>query len=96
MQYPDPGSLKKPIRDRLLKNGIKKASLFGSLHSGDFEENSDIDIMIEAREDMSLLDLARLKHELEEITGFKVDLITYGSIDPSYRKKFIDNSEELI
>ncbi len=80
----------------MLKNGIKKASLFGSLHSGDFVENSDIDIMIEARENMSLLDIARLKRELEEMSGFKVDLITYGSIDPRYRKKFMDNSEELI
>lgn len=90
------GPLIGSIRNRLLKNGIKKASLFGSLHSGEFGEDSDIDIMIETRDDMSLLDMARLKRELEEITGFKVDLITYGSIDPRYRKKFIDNSEVLI
>ncbi|MFO8051964.1 MAG: nucleotidyltransferase domain-containing protein [Thermoplasmatota archaeon] len=96
MKGPDPGALKKVIRNRLLKNGIRKASLFGSLHSGNFGENSDIDIMIEARENMSLLDLARLKRELEEISGFNVDLITYGSIDPRYRKRFMNNSEDLI
>lgn len=96
MQQPDLGSLKKSIRNRLIKNGIQKASLFGSLHSDNFNENSDIDVMIEARENMSLLDLARLKRELEEVSGFKVDLITYGSIDPRYRKQFMDNSEDLI
>lgn len=89
-------AMKNIIRKELMKNGIKKASLFGSLHSGDFKESSDIDIMIEARENMSLLDLSRLKRELEEICGFKVDIITYGSIDPRYRDQFIRNSEELI
>lgn len=84
------------IRRELVKRGIEKASLFGSLHSGNFSETSDIDIMIEARDDMSLLDLTRLKRELEEVCGFKVDIVTYRSIDPRYREEFIKNSEELI
>lgn len=88
--------LKNTIRKELVKNGIRKASLFGSLYNGEFRETSDIDIMIEAKNDMSLLDLARLKRELEEVSGFKVDIITFRSIDPRYRDLFIKNSEELI
>lgn len=51
--------------------------------------------MIEAGDDMSLLDLSRLKRELEEICGFKVDIITFRSIDPRYRDQFMKNTEEL-
>lgn len=92
----DPAPIKRKIRKRLIQNGIKRASLFGSFHSGDFGKNSDIDLMIEVNDGMSLLDLSRLKRELEEISGFKVDLVTYGSIDPRYRKKFMENAEDLI
>ncbi len=96
MKHINRSSLKNIIRKGLIENGIRKASLFGSLHSGDFKETSDIDLMIEAKEDMSLMDLARLKRELEEASGFRVDIITYRSLDPRYKDIFINNSEELI
>ena len=88
--------IKTIIKKELIRNGIKKASLFGSLLGGNFKDNSDIDIMIEAKDDMSLMDLARLERELEEACGFTVDIITYRSIDPRYKDLFINNSEELI
>ena len=89
-------SIKRTIRNQLKKNGIKKASLFGSFHSGNFDENSDIDILIEANDDMSLMDLARIKREIEEVAGFRVDIMTYRSLDPRYKELFMSNSEELI
>lgn len=89
-------SLKAKVRSELRKKGIRKASLFGSLHSGEFTERSDIDLMIEAGDDMSLLDLARLKRELEEAVGFRIDIITYRSLDPRFKDLFLNNSEELI
>ena len=89
-------SIIKSIKKELMRNGIRRASLFGSLHSGNFTEKSDIDIMIEPTNDMSLLDLAKLKRELEEIVGFRVDIITYNSLDIRYKERFISNSEELI
>ena len=96
MKEIEKSSIIKSIKKELMRNGIRRASLFGSLHSGNFTEKSDIDIMIEPPNDMSLLDLAKLKRELEEIVGFRVDIITYNSLDIRYKERFISNSEELI
>lgn len=96
MKMIDKTQIKNTIRKKLKNNGVRKASLFGSFQSGDFGNDSDIDIMIEPDENMSLLDLARLKREIEEVVGFRVDIITYRSLNPRYLDKFMKNAEELI
>ena len=68
-----------PILDR---NGVIKATLFGSFASGEGTEDSDIDLLVEFEKGKSLLDLVGLKIELEETLGRKVDVVTYNSINP--------------
>jgi predicted nucleotidyltransferase len=96
MELSKKNEIRSKIKDRLLMKGIRKANLFGSFNSSDFNEKSDIDIVIEAYRSMSLMDLAILKRELEEITGFPIDITTFKSIDPRYRELFLRSSEELI
>ncbi|MBU7048271.1 MAG: nucleotidyltransferase domain-containing protein [Theionarchaea archaeon] len=44
---------------------------------GEATEDSDIDLLVEFEGEKSLLDLAGLKIELEEILGKKVDVLTF-------------------
>lgn len=75
------------IIKKILKNyGIKKACLFGSFARG--EKFNDIDVIIEPPRGFSLLDLSALANRLEEITGFKFDILTFKGISP-YMKKYI-------
>ncbi len=59
--------IKELIIDRLKRNDVKKAALFGSIIRGEMNENSDIDLLIEYELKKSLMDLAGLKLELEDI-----------------------------
>ena len=54
------------IIDILRKNGVKRASFFGSIVRGEMTEDSDVDLLVEFEGRRSLLDLAHLKNELED------------------------------
>lgn len=93
----DRNHLRKTIVDVLKTSDVKKASLFGSIVSGEFTSESDIDILIEFddKNNKSLLDLIELKSLLEEKTNFRIDLLTYDSVAPDMRKYICDCSESI-
>ncbi len=80
---------------------ITKLSLFGSILREDFNQDSDIDILIQfapyARQ--GLLTLAKLKHYLEDMTQRSVDIVVQESIENSenwIRKEQILNTAQII
>lgn len=89
MKTDDFDSIKNKVLPILKRHHAKKAGLFGSLVSGQMQEDSDIDILIEIDEDISLLDYIGIKNELEEVLGKKVDLVEYDTIKPLLRDKIL-------
>ena len=71
----------------LEKQGVSRASLFGSFATGEESSESDIDILVEIKSRMSLLDFSGLKIELEEALGKKVDLVEYCTIKPAIKPR---------
>ena len=68
---------------KFLKNcGAKKISIFGSYVSGEATPESDLDIIVDFNEGISLLDIVGFELELSEILGIKVELLTEKSISP--------------
>ena len=76
------------------KYKIKSIGIFGSYARGEQKETSDIDILIDYYEPISLLKLIELENYLSELIGIKVDVITKNSIQNPYLKKSIE--EDLI
>lgn len=74
----------------------KKAALFGSSISGEFNEDSDIDILVEIDDDISLLDFIGIKLELEEALGNKVDLVEYSTLKPRIRDRILNEQIQII
>jgi predicted nucleotidyltransferase len=75
---------------------VVKAGLFGSMARGESTEDSDVDILVEFKGDKSLLDLAGLKLDIEEVLGRRVDVLTYGSIHPLLRDRILSEQKVLI
>ena len=88
------------IRDKIvgvLKHyGVLKAAVFGSYARGEAKRNSDIDLLVELKKDKSLLDLAGLKIELEELLKRKVDVLTYNSLHPLLKDKIISEQKVIL
>ncbi len=80
---------------------ITELAVFGSVLRDDFRENSDLDVLVsfDPESRWSLLDLVRIKRELEIIVGRDVDLVTRSSIEKSpnwIRRENILNTAQLI
>ena len=75
------------LRDR--KSGLQKRypiselGLFGSYARGDFNENSDIDILVDFNGRVGI-GFISLTHELEDIFETKIDLVSRKGIRPRY------------
>lgn len=81
----------------ILKNyGAKRAGIFGSFVRGEVTEKSDIDILVEIKRDISLLDFVGIKQELEEALGRKVDLVEYDTIKPVIKEKILKEQVVLL
>ena len=80
----------------LKRNGVIKAGLFGSYARGENKRKSDIDILIKFKGRKSLLDLVKLKHELEDAFGRDFDVITYNSIHPKLKKDILNDEVKVL
>lgn len=68
--------------------GVEKAYVFGSYARGDYNENSDIDIIIVARNIRSLLIIGAILEALKQVLKKEVDLIEEECFEE-------DNMDEL-
>ncbi len=90
-------TIKKQVIPILKKNDVVKAGIFGSAARGDDNKNSDIDLLIKFKgQTKSLLDLAHLKHELEEKLKKKVDVVTYNSINHLLKKQILNEEVRIL
>jgi predicted nucleotidyltransferase len=63
---------------------ISELGLFGSYARGDFNEQSDIDILVDFNARIDGFDYIRLAHELEDAFKYKIDMVSRKGIKPKY------------
>jgi uncharacterized protein len=80
----------------LKQNGITKAGVFGSCARGDMMPGSDIDILVEIRQDISLLDFVRIKQEVAEALGQEVDLVEYDALKSRLRDEILSEQVSIL
>lgn len=85
--------IKNAIVPVLIRHHILRAGLFGSVATGSTSSKSDIDILVELGNKISLLDFVGIKHELEDLLNRKVDLVEYQAVKPRLRDRIM--SEEI-
>lgn len=81
--------IKTRILPILKRYGVRRAGVFGSAARGDLSDESDIDILVEIESDISLLDFVKLRLELEEALGRKVDLVEYDALKPLIKERIL-------
>jgi uncharacterized protein len=73
------------VKRALARYGLANARVFGSVARGEDTEASDLDLLVDARRGVSLLDLVKAKHALEDMLGVPVDLVTLDDLPEPYR-----------
>ena len=92
----DINKIKQKILPILQNYGVKKVALFGSCVRGNMVEESDIDILVDIKADISLLDFVGLKQKIEEALGQKVDLVEYDTLKPLLRERILKEQVVLL
>jgi len=72
-----------------------RIGIFGSTARGNDTENSDIDILYQLKDAVGLLNIVRIKNNLEEKLNKKVDLVSEKYLHPEL-KPYIMNDLKII
>jgi len=92
----DINKIKQKILPILQDYEIKKVALFGSCVRGKMGKDSDVDILVDIKADISLLDFVGLKQKIEETLGRKVDLVEYDTLKPLLRERILKEQVVLL
>ena len=66
-----------------------RVGIFGSYARGEQNQESDLDILIQFKESMSLLMLVRIEQGLSDELGIPIDLVTENSLRNPQLKTYI-------
>ncbi len=75
--------------------GITNLRVFGSVARGEDKSDSDIDLLIDVPRGTTYLDLARLKREIEDLTGMSFDIHTYSGLKEEVREYALKDAKPL-
>ena len=84
------------IADYSRRHHIRRLSVYGSALRADFDENSDIDVLVEFEPNHvpSLFGIARMERELSALLGGrKVDLRTPEDLSRYFRQRVLQEAE---
>jgi hypothetical protein len=79
------------ILEILRRHDVTHPEIFGSAARGDDHEGSDVDILVDLPDGMSLIDLIGIQLELEDLLGVPVDLVPRRDMkDRVHRRARVD------
>ena len=77
------------LSDRLSQLGVESLSLFGSAARGEATPDSDLDFLVDFREQATFARYMDLKELLEENFGRPIDLVTKKALKPLMREQVL-------
>ncbi len=73
------------IRRVVAAHRASNARVFGSVLHGDDSEDSDLDILVDPTPETTLFDIGAIRHELLQLLGVSVDVVTPNSLPENFR-----------
>ena len=77
------------------QHGAHSVRVFGSVARGEADETSDVDLLVTMEAGRSLLDLAGLLLDLEDLLGCPVDVATEAGLKPRLRDRVLKEAKAL-
>lgn len=79
-------SHREEIRKVVESHHASNARVFGSVVHGDDAEGSDLDILIDPTPETTLFDIGAIRHELLQLLGISVDVLTPNALPDNFRE----------
>lgn len=83
------------IRSVVERHRARNARVFGSVLRGDDHDGSDLDILIDPSPDMTLFDIGSIRHELLQLLGVPVDVLTPNALPEQFRDQVLAEAQAI-
>jgi len=83
------------LRRLVSRYGLLRPRVFGSVVNGTDTNESDLDLLVEPGQTTSLLTLAGLKNDAEELLGVPVSVLTPNGLPPKFRNEVLQQAQPL-
>lgn len=77
------------IRSVVAAHRARNPRVFGSVLYGMDDSSSDLDILVDTTEEMTLFDIGAMRHELHQLLGVPVDVLTPNALPDAFRAKVL-------
>jgi uncharacterized protein len=77
------------IRQVVAAHRARNPRVFGSVAHGEDSEGSDLDLLVDPQDEMSLFDLGAIIAELNELLGIRVDVATPAALPEPMRQRVL-------
>lgn len=83
------------LRQLVSRYNVTRPRVYGSVLTGKDDEDSDLDLLVDATETTTLFTLVDLEHEAQQLTGVRVSVLTPGFLSPKFRERVLQMAEPL-
>ncbi len=73
----------------------KNARVFGSVLLGQDTESSDLDLLVDPTPGTTLFDIGAIRHELLQLLGVQVYVLTPAALPPAVRSKILADAKPV-
>jgi predicted nucleotidyltransferase len=77
------------VTPQLRAQAVSELWLFGSAARGDLRTTSDVDLLVDFADTVTLFEFARLRRYLESVLHRPVDLVTRDALKPQLREQIL-------
>jgi len=77
------------VRRIVERHRARNARVFGSVLRGDDDDQSDLDLLVDATDKTSLFDLGAIQYEVSQLLGVRVDVLTPGALPDKWRERVL-------
>ena len=83
------------IRDTVTAHRASNPRVFGSVLHREDTDASDLDLLVDPAEGMTLFDLGAIRWELRKLLGIEVDVVTPRALPASFRTEVLRNAQPV-
>ncbi|MES1190545.1 MAG: nucleotidyltransferase domain-containing protein [Steroidobacter sp.] len=77
------------IRAIVVSHRVRNPRVFGSVITGQDTDDSDLDLLVDPTEETTLLDIGAIRHEVSQLLGAKVDVLTPNALPEHFRDQVL-------
>ena len=83
------------LRELDARHGLARPRVYGSVLTGCDDEQSDLDLLVDASEKTTLFTLVRLERAAQELLGVRVSVLTSGDLPAKFRDHVLQQARPL-